>query len=60
MHFSLNIAGDAFQQKLEEVFSGLQGVTGIADDMLTYGRTEEKHDRNCTAFLKWAQGHGLK
>ena len=60
MPFGLNVAGDAFQQKLGEVFSGLGGVTSIADDMFIFGRTEEEHDRNLTNFLNRAREHGLK
>ena len=51
MPLGLNVLGDAFQWKLDEVFSGLQGVTGIVDDMFIYGRTEEEHDQNLTNFL---------
>ena len=40
MPFGLNVMGDAFQQKLDETFSGLQGVRGIANDMFIDGRTE--------------------
>ena len=35
--------GNALQQRTDEVFSGLQGITEIADDMFIYDRTEEKH-----------------
>ena len=60
MPFGLNVAGDASQQKLDEVFSGLEGVTGIANDMFIFGRTEEEHDRNLTNFLNRAREHGPK
>ena len=52
--------GDTFQQKLDEVFSGLQGIAGIAHDIFIYGRTEEEHDHNLTNFLKRTRQHGLK
>ena len=45
------IASDIFQKKLDSVYIGLPGVTGIADDMIVYGRTEEEHDRNLILFL---------
>ena len=60
MPFGLNVAGDAFQQKLDEVFAGLEGVTGIANDIFIFGRTEEEHDRNLINFLNRAREHGLK
>ena len=34
-----NIASDVFQKKLDEVFQNVEGVTGIADDMIIYGRS---------------------
>ena len=32
-----NVASDVFQKKLDEIFQNVQGVTGIADDMIIYG-----------------------
>ena len=34
-----NIASDVFQKKLDEIFENVQGVTGIADDMIIYGKS---------------------
>ena len=45
-------ASDIFQKKLDSVYIGLPGVTGIPDDMVIYGRTEEEHDRNLILLLK--------
>ena len=50
MPFGSNVAGDALQWKLDEVFTG---VTGIASDMFIFRRTEEEHDKNLTNFLIW-------
>ena len=33
-------------------FIGMEGVTGIADDMVISGRDEMKHDRNFLAFME--------
>ena len=46
------IASDIFQKKLYSVCIGLPGVTGIADDMTIYGRTEEEHDKKLILFLE--------
>ena len=40
------VASDIFQRMLDSVYIGLPGVTGIADDMVIFGRNEEEHDRN--------------
>ena len=37
---------DIFQTKLDTIFIGMEGVTGIADDMVIAGRHEMQHDRN--------------
>ena len=46
------IASDVFQQKLDSIFIGMRGVTGIADYMVIYGSNDEEHDRNLTLFLE--------
>ena len=33
-------------------FIGMEGVTGIADDMVIAGRDEMEHDRNFLAFME--------
>ena len=35
------VASDIFQRMLDSVYIGLPGVTGIADDMVIFGRNEE-------------------
>ena len=45
------VAQDIFQSKLDSIFIGMEGVTGIADDMLIAGRDEMEHDRNFLAFM---------
>ena len=39
------VAQDIFQSKLESIFIHMEGVTGIADDMVIAGRDEMEHDR---------------
>ena len=46
-----NITSNIFQKKLDEVFQNVQGVTGIADDMIIYGRSQEEHDICFLNFL---------
>ena len=53
------IASDIFQKKLDSVYIGLPGVTGIADDMVIFGKTEEEHDRNLILFLETTRKNGL-
>ena len=46
------VAQDIFQSKLDSNFIGMEGVTGIADDMVIAGRAEMEHDRNFLAFME--------
>ena len=49
----------SFKRMLDSVYIGLPGVTGIADDMVIYGRTEEEHDRNLILFLETTRKNEL-
>ena len=46
------VAQDIFKSKLDTIFIGMEGVTGIADDMVIAGRDEMEHDRNFLAFME--------
>ena len=45
------VTQDVFQRKLDAIFLDVPGVTGIADDMVIYGRTDLEHDRHLINFL---------
>ena len=53
------VASDIFQRMLDSVYIGLPGVTGIADDMVIFGRNEEEHNRNLILFLETTRKNGL-
>ena len=53
------VASDIFQRMLDSVYIGLPGVTGIAADMVIFGRNEEEHDRNLILFLETTRKNGL-
>ena len=40
------VAQDIFQSKLDAIFIGMEGVTGIADDMVIAGRDEMEPPNN--------------
>ena len=46
------VVQDIFQSKLDSIFIGMEGVTGMADDMVIAGRDEMEHDRNFLAFME--------
>ena len=53
------VAQDIFQSKLDSIFIGMEGVTGIADDMVITGRDEMEHDRNFLAFMEKCMSNNL-
>ena len=46
------VAQDIFQSKLDAIFIGIEGVTGIADDMIIAGKDKMEHDGNFLAFME--------
>ena len=60
LFFGLICSHDIFQQKLDEAFERLPGVTGIVDDILVYGQTKDEHDSNLRHVLQRAQTCGVK
>ena len=46
------VAQNIFQSKLDAIFIGMEGVTGIADDMIIAGKDDMEHDRNFLAFME--------
>ena len=53
------VAQDIFQSKLDAIFIGMEGVTGIADDMIIAGKYEMEHDRNFLAFMEKCMENSL-
>ena len=53
------VAQDIFQSKLDSIFIGMEGVTGITDDMVIVGRDEMEHDRNFLAFMEKCVSNNL-
>ena len=53
------VAQDVFQRKLDAIFLNIPGVTGIADDMIVYGRTDQEHDVNLLNFLEVCRRNNL-
>ena len=45
--------------KLDSIFIGMKGVTGIADDMVIAGRDEMEHDRKFLAFMEKCMSNNL-
>ena len=57
--FRLKIASDVFQERLDRVLRLLEGIHGIADDILTHGETEIQHDGRPLTLLETARMNNL-
>ena len=53
------MAQDVFQWKLDAICLSVPGVTGIADDMVIFRKTDQDHDGNLLNFLKVCRRNGL-
>ena len=53
------VAQDIFQSKLDAIFIGMEGVTGIAGDMIIAGKDEMEHGRNFLAFMEICMENNL-
>ena len=60
MPFGLKMSQDIFQTKIDPTFEGCKGVTGIADNIVVFGKTSEEHDSNMHGMLRRCQDTGLK
>ena len=58
--FGLNCSQDEFQQKIDDTFESMSGVTAIVDDILVFGKTRAEHDRNLRNVLTRARERGMK
>ena len=45
------MAHDVFQRKFNTTFLSVPGVTGLANDMIIFGKPDQEHDRNLLNFL---------
>ena len=53
------VAQDVFRRKLDGIFLSIPGVTGIADDMIIYGRNDQEHDKHLLNFLEVCRKNNL-
>ena len=60
MPFSLKIAQDVFQTKMDRRFERCKGVKGIVDEIVVFGRINVEHHRNMHAMLKGSLDTALK
>lgn len=57
--FGLKVSQDIFQLKMDQILENVKGATGISDDVVVYGKTEEEHDESLRNLMKAAAENGL-
>ena len=55
MPFGITVAGDVFQQKLNQCFHHLKNVIVIADDIMVIGKNQKEHSLALTTLLDTAR-----
>ena len=60
MPFGLKMPQDIFQARIDQTFEGYEGVIGIADDIVTYGASDEDHGRNLHGIVARCEAKGIK
>ena len=58
--FGLTCSGDLFQEKMDNVFGNLDGLSGIADDTFVYGKNEVEHDQHILNVLDTARENNIR
>ena len=57
--FGVRVSQDVFQKKLDHAYEGIPNVTGIADDIIVAGATQEEHDTALTAMLEASRRNNI-
>ena len=57
--FSLKMAQDVFQMRMDQITERLPGIIAIHDDICVFGKTQEQHDKHLLQLLKTALAKGL-
>ena len=58
--FGICSAQDVFQDVMSEIFSGIEGVEVIVDDLLIWGENQQQHDERLKQILERARQKNLK
>ena len=57
--FGVVVSQDIFQRKLDDIYRNIPNVTGIADDIIIYGSTEEEHDQAFVNMLEATRANNV-
>ena len=57
--FGLACSQDIFQRMMDQIIERCEGVIGIADDIVVYGKDDAEHNRLLHNLMRVAREHGL-
>ena len=57
--FGINVSQDILQRKLDDIYKKIPNVTGIADDIIVFGSTEEEHDQAFVDILEATRANNV-
>ena len=57
--FGVVVSQDIFQRKLDDIYKNIPNVTGIADDIIIFGSTEEEHDQAFISVLETTRANNV-
>ncbi len=59
LFFGVTSAAEIFQNTVQSILSGINGVINASDDILIFGRTKEEHDQSLHQVLSRLKEHNL-
>ena len=57
--FGLSVSQNIFQMKMDQILEQVDGAIGIADDIIVYAKSEEKHSKILHRLMQIATENGL-
>lgn len=59
LHFGISSAPEFFHKRILEILRGCDGVVGLIDDVLVYGKTDEEHHERLTRVMERLKKEGV-
>lgn len=57
--FGIVVSQDIFQRKLDDIYMNMPNITGIADDIIVFGSTEDEHDQAFVNMLETTRANNV-
>ena len=58
--FGIHVASEIFQQEMEQILEGIDGVVNVQDDILIYASNKEQHDQRLAEVMERIKKSGIK